>query len=87
MDELSDDAKKPIDFYKKATGQLNVLKERLHKWLPSIENRKTRSDYRRAVEVLSRHFAIAEELDRSRCDNFLMQIGEQEGVGGKTVKK
>jgi len=50
---------------------------------PYPSNRKTRSDYRRAVEVLSRHFTVAEELDRSKCGNFLMHIGEREsGLGG-----
>ena len=57
-------------------------------WMaPYPSNRKTRSDYRRAVEVLSRHFTVAEELDRSKCGNFLMHIGEREGVGDETIKK
>ena len=86
-DQLTDEERKPINFYKTATGQLHPIAEFKDEWLLTIERERTRIDYRRAITVLQKHFAVMEELDWEKADRFLKTIGKLEHVTTPTVKK
>ena len=87
VEELSDKAKKPIDFWKTATGRLTPFVELTPSWLESLENKKTRLDYRRGMEVLSKYFVAAEEITWEKARAFLREAQSTEKVSGVTVKK
>ena len=70
-DDLIGDERKPVDFYKTATGRLTIFKEFIPDWLETIPNKKTRSDYRRAFDLLMEKFVAVEELDWDKCKVFL----------------
>ena len=69
------------------TGYLNVLEYFVGDWLETIERKRFRCDYKRAVEVLMKYFKAAEEVDWDKTERFLNNIGEREGVGQATVMK
>jgi integrase len=87
VEELSGDELIPMEFYKSATGSLNVLEYFVGDWLETIERKRSRCDYKRAVEVLMKHFKAAEEVEWDKAERFLNNIGEREGVGQATVMK
>ena len=70
-DQLSEEELRPWKAYKTALGELTPIVEVLPVWLETIGNKKTRSDYRRAVEVLAQRFTTLEELDRRKAKQFL----------------
>ena len=86
-DQLTDEERKPINFYKTATGQLRPIAEFKDEWLLTIERKRTRTDYCRAITVLQKHFAVMEELDWEKADRFLKTIGKLEHVKTPTVQK
>ena len=51
-DHMSEEQLKPWKAYKTAIGELTPLNEVVPHWLETIENKRTRADYRRGVEVL-----------------------------------
>ena len=59
----------------------------LPSWLETISNKRTRSDYRRGVEVLSERFATIEEIDRKKAKYFLAWAKREKNVVNPTVKK
>lgn len=69
-DKLTDEERKPINFYKTATGKLHPIAEFKDEWLLTIERKRTRTDYNRAVTVLQKHYAVMEELDWEKADRF-----------------
>ena len=70
-DQLSEEELRPWKAYKTALGELTPIAEVLPVWLDTIANKKTRSDYRRAVEVLAQRFTTLEEVDRRKAKQFL----------------
>jgi integrase len=86
-DKLTDEERKPINFYKTATGKLHPIAEFKDEWLLTIERERTRTDYNRAVTVLQKHYAVMEELDWEKADRFLKSIGKAENVKTPTVQK
>ncbi|MFP6756416.1 MAG: hypothetical protein VCB60_11935, partial [Alphaproteobacteria bacterium] len=84
---LSQDERKPIEYYGVATGSLTVFKELVPHWLESVENKKTRSDYRRAFDLLMKEYVAAEELDWEKCKVFLRDRIRLDGKSRATVQK
>jgi len=53
---LNEKDKKPIRFWETTTGRLTPFRELAPAWLESLKNKKTRSDYKRAIMLLSKNF-------------------------------
>jgi integrase len=85
--ELTEEEKKPVEYYKAATGQLHILKHWLPLWLGSMPHQKQKRNYQRAANVLLQQFKFAEDVNWEKADNFLNRIGAKEGVRKQTVKK
>jgi hypothetical protein len=86
-DRLSEEELRPWKAYKTALGELTPITEVLPSWLETISNKRTRSDYRRGVEVLSERFATIEEIDRKKAKYFLAWAKREKNVVNPTVKK
>jgi len=86
-DQFSEKDQFPIDYVKKRTGKLTPFAELKDLWLDSIENPRTRTDYRHALEILMEYFSCVEELDWEKCDRFLKTIGAKKNVQSATVEK
>jgi hypothetical protein len=63
------------------------LIELIPSWLGTIDNKKTRSDYKRALTLLSRHFVVAEEITWDKARLYLRSFQETEGLSSATVRK
>lgn len=85
--ELTEQELKPIRYWKTATGRLTPFSELLPGWLASIENKKTRSDYRRTIEVLSQSFVATEELSWEKARAFIRSVQEEQNVSSATLRK
>jgi len=86
-DHLSEEELRPWKAYKTALGELTPIAEVLPVWLKTIGNKKTRSDYRRAVEVLSKRFTTLEELDRRKAKQFLDWAKREYQITNPTLRK
>ena len=86
-EHLPTEARKPINFYKIATNQLNPFKEIMGTWLKTIAHKGTRSDYRLAVEHLMEHVACAEEINHENAATFLKAAPKLYNVAKSTVQK
>ena len=86
-DQLSEEELRPWKAYKTALGELTPIAEVLPVWLETIGNKKTRSDYRRAVEVLSKRFTTLEELDRRKAKQFLDWAKREYQITNPTIRK
>lgn len=78
---------KPAYFWKVATGRLSPLLELMPAWLETLENKKTRSDYRRGLELLAQTFVTTEEVTWDRARAFLKAVQDSEKVTSQTVHK
>jgi len=86
-DHMSEEQLKPWKAYKTALGQLTPLNEVVPHWLETIENKRTRADYRRGVEVLQKRFVTIEEIDRVKAKHFLLRAKKEEEVSNPTIQK
>lgn len=86
-DHMSEEQLKPWKAYKTALGELTPLNEVLPHWLETIENKRTRADYRRGVEVLQKRFVTIEEIDRLKAKHFLLRAKKEEEVSNPTIQK
>jgi site-specific recombinase XerD len=86
-DHLSEEELRPWKAYKTALGELTPIAEVLPVWLETIGNKKTRSDYRRAVEVLSKRFTTLEEVDRRKAKQFLDWAKREYQITNPTLRK
>ena len=86
-DQLSEEELRPWKAYKTALGELTPIVEVLPVWLETIGNKKTRSDYRRAVEVLAKRFTTLEEVDRRRAKQFLDWAKRENQITNPTLRK
>ena len=87
-DLLPDEAESTIDFYNTAIGKLHPLKVVMPLWLTTIENKKTRSDYRKAVARLSTKIATAEEITSHQLASaYLKQAPRIFNLSHATVSK
>jgi integrase len=86
-DQLSEEELKPWKAYKTALGELTPIAEVLPVWLDTIGNKKTRSDYRRAVEVLAQRFTTLEEVDRRKARQFLEWAKRENQITNPTLRK
>ena len=84
---LNEKEKKPIRFWETATGRLTPFIELAPSWLQSLDNKKTRSDYKRAIMLLSKNFVATEEVTWDKARAYLRYIQEEENVSGATVRK
>jgi len=57
--------------YDVGVGKLTLFVDFVPDWLKTIENKKTRSDYRRAFDLLMNKYVAVEELDWDKCKVFL----------------
>ena len=86
-DQLSEEELQPWKAYKTALGELTPIAEVLPVWLETIGNKKTRSDYRRAVEVLAQRFTTLEEVDRRKAKQFLEWAKRENQITNPTLRK
>ena len=86
-DQLSEEELQPWKAYKTALGELTPIAEVLPVWLETIGNKKTRSDYRRAVEVLVPRFTTLEEVDRRKAKQFLEWAKRENQITNPTLRK
>ena len=86
-DQLSEEELRPWKAYKTALGELTPIAEVLPVWLETIANKKTRSDYRRAVEVLAQRFTTLEEVDRRKAKQFLEWAKRENQITNPTLRK
>ncbi len=86
-DQLSEEELKPWKAYKTALGELTPIAEVLPVWLDTIANKKTRSDYRRAVGVLAQRFTTLEEVDRRKAKRFLEWAKRENQITNPTLRK
>ena len=86
-DQLSEEELQPWKSYKTALGELTPIAEVLPVWLETIGNKKTRSDYRRAVEVLVQRFTTLEEVDRRKAKQFLEWAKRENQITNPTLRK
>jgi hypothetical protein len=87
LDHLSEEELRPWKAYKTALGELTPIAEVLPVWLETIGNKKTRSDYRRAVDVLAQRFTTLEELDRRKAKQFLEWAKRENKITNPTLRK
>jgi len=87
VDEASSGTQEVVKFWQTATGRLTPIQDLTPNWLASIENKKTRVDYRRGIEVLSKHFAATEEITWEKARAFLREVQQSEEVSGATLRK
>jgi len=87
LDHLSDEELRPSKAYKTALGELTPIAEVLPVWLETIGNKKTRSDYRRAGEVLAQQFTTLEEVDRRKAKQFLEWSKRENQITNPTLRK
>ena len=57
--------------YDVGVGKLTLFVDFVPDWLETIENKKTRSDYRRAFDLLMKEYVAVEELNWDKCKVFL----------------
>jgi len=86
-DQLSEEELRPWKACKTALGELTPIAEVLPVWLETIANKKTRSDYRRAVEVLAQRFTTLEEVDRRKAKQFLEWAKRENQITNPTLRK
>ena len=87
VDPVDTRAQSAIDFWRTATGRLTPFSELTPHWLETIENKRTRSDYRRGMDVLSTSFAAVEEISWDKARTFLRAAQQAQGVSSATVRK
>ena len=85
--QLSEEELRPWKAYKTALGELTPIVEVLPVWLDTIGNKKTRSDYRRAVEVLAQRFTTLEDVDRRKAKQFLEWAKRENQITNPTLRK
>ena len=73
--------------YKIGVGKLTLFEHFVPDWLETIENRKTRSDYRRAFELLQKEYVAVEELNWEKCKTFLRDRIRKDKKARPTVQK
>ena len=85
--EWTDEDREPFTYYETATGQLTPFTLAVPHWLESLPTKGTKINYRRAFDVLMKHYSHAEELTWERCGIYLKRTGPLEGVSSATVMK
>ena len=86
-EETSTKAQKPVRFWQTATGRLTPLIDLTPAWLETLENKKTRADYRRGMDILSKQFAATEEITWDKARAYLRLVEATRNVSGATIRK
>ena len=87
LDLMTEKELGPWKAYKTAVGELTPIELVKSDWLETIENKKTRSDYRRGLEVLQKRFVTIEEITHSKADHFFEWAKQNEKVRNPTIRK
>jgi integrase len=85
--DLTDKEREPLEYWKAATGRLTPIKKFRDVWLKTFEHKRTKLDYKRAIDLLASEFAAVEELDWDKARAYLRYIKEKESVSTATVRK
>ena len=87
FEELSEDEKKPIEFYRKATAKIHVFQDYLEDYVTTRGSKSEQRKALRALQLLMKRFACVEEVDWPKADQYLQTIGEIENVHKDTVTR
>lgn len=87
LDYLTDTEREPLDTYKIEMGELSPLKIVVPYWLKTIQNKRTRSDYKKALERLSTVFVCVEEVDYQKASSYLKSAPKRFGLSKATIQK
>ena len=73
--------------YKTNTGQPKPIELAKSNWLETIKNKKTRSDYKRGLEVLQKRFVTIDQIIHSKASHFFELVNQNEKVWNRTIRK
>ena len=85
--DLTDKEKIPVDHVRFVQGGLTPFEKVLPLWLESIDNKKTRSDYRKGLERLMTQHAVAEEITWKKANHYLKTAPKKFGLSKATIQK
>jgi site-specific recombinase XerD len=86
-EDLTDKEKIPVDHVRFGLGALTPFEKVVPLWLESLDNKKTRSDYRKGLERLMTQYAVAEEITWKKADHYLKAAPKKFGLSKATIQK